>query len=234
MKELPVLDARAAFCDVGSEHMHVSIAGGTPKVFGTVTAQLHALRDWLLGENVNSVAMEATGIYWLPLYSILEDAGLEVAMVNGRQTRNLPGRKTDMLDCQWGATLHAHGLLKPGFVPPAHIRRLQDYQRLRTDHISLAAGHVLHMQKALGRMNIKLHDAISSLTGASGLAVVHAILDGQREPEKLLALCHAQIRNNKAEQVTQALRGTWAPRALVCPQAGRAKLGALPGADCPV
>lgn len=214
MKQLPILDTRAAFCDVGSESMHVSIAGGAPKVFGTVTSQLHELRDWLLGENVNSVAMEATGVYWLALYNILEEAGLEVVMVNGRQTRNLPGRKTDMLDCQWGATLHAHGLLKPGFVPPAHIRKLQDYQRLRTDHIGLAASHVQHMQKALERMNIKLHHVISSLTGASGLAVVRAILDGQRAPEKLLALCHAQIRDNKAEQVTQALRGTWAPEHL--------------------
>ena len=190
--------------------MHVSIAGGPPKVFGTVTSQLHDLRDWLLGENANSVAMEATGVYWLALYSVLEEAGLEVVMVNGRQTRNLPGRKTDMLDCQWGATLHAHGLLKPGFVPPAHIRKLQDYQRLRTDHISLAASHVQHMQKALERMNIKLHTVISSLTGVSGLAVVRAILGGQRDPEKLLELCHSQIRDKKAREVTEALRGTWA------------------------
>lgn len=214
MKELPVLDARAAFCDVGSEHMHVSIAGGPPKVFGSVTSQLHELRDWLLSEGANSVAMEATGVYWLALYSVLEEAGLEVVMVNGRQTRNLPGRKTDMLDCQWGATLHAHGLLKPGFVPPAHIRKLQDYQRLRADHISLAASHVQHMQKALERMNIKLHTAISSLTGVSGLAVVRAILDGQRDPAKLLELCHSQIRDKKAQEVTESLRGTWAPEHL--------------------
>lgn len=214
MKELPVLDARAAFCDVGSEHMHVSIAGGPPKVFGTVTSQLHELRDWLLSEGANSVAMEATGVYWLALYSVLEEAGFEVVMVNGRQTRNLPGRKTDMMDCQWGATLHAHGLLKPGFVPPAHIRKLQDYQRLRADHISLAASHVQHMQKALERMNIKLHTAISSLTGVSGLAVVRAILQGQRDPVKLLELCHSQIRDKKAQEVTEALRGTWAPEHL--------------------
>lgn len=214
MKELPVLDARAAFCDVGSERMHVSIAGGPPKVFGTVTSQLHELRDWLLSEDANSVAMEATGVYWLALYSVLEEAGFEVVMVNGRQTRNLPGRKTDMMDCQWGATLHAHGLLKPGFVPPAHIRKLQDYQRLRADHISLAASHVQHMQKALERMNIKLHTVISSLTGVSGLAVVRAILQGQRDPVKLLELCHSQIRDKKAQEVTEALRGTWAPEHL--------------------
>ncbi|WP_455279480.1 IS110 family transposase [Cupriavidus necator] len=209
MSDLPVLDAHAAFVDVGSEQMHVSIAGGPPAVFGTVTTQLHALRDWLLAQQVRSVAMEATGVYWLPLYGVLEAAGLEVVMVNGRQTKNLPGRKTDMLDCQWGATLHAHGLLRAGFVPPAHIRDLQDYMRLRADHIALAASHVQHMQKALERMNIKLHDVISSLTGASGLAVVRAILDGERNPDRLLSLCDIQIQRAKAERVKESLRGTW-------------------------
>lgn len=210
MSDLPVLDPHAAFVDVGSEQMYVSIAGGPPEVFGTVTSQLHALCQWLLTHQVRSVAMEATGVYWLPLYGVLEAAGLEVLMVNGRQTRNLPGRKTDMKDCQWGATLHAHGLLRAGFVPPAHIRRLQDYLRLRTDHISSAASHVQHMQKALERMNVKLHDVISSLTGASGLAVVRAILGGERDPEQLLALCDAQIQRAKAERVKESLRGTWA------------------------
>jgi transposase len=167
MSKLPELDPRAAFVDVGSEQMHVSIAGGAPQVFGTVTIQLEALRDWLLAHEVSSVAMEATGVYWLPLYAVLEAAGLQVLMVNGRQMRNLPGRKTDMKDCQWGATLHAHGLLRAGFVPPAHIRRLQDYVRLRGEHVKGAASHVQHMQKALERMNIKVHDEISSLAGAS-------------------------------------------------------------------
>jgi len=106
-------------------------------------------------------AMEATGVYWLPLYGVLEAAHLEVRMVNGRQTRNLPGRKTDMADSQWGATLHMHGLLKAGFVPPADIRRLQDYLRLRADHVAVAASCVQLMQKALERMNIKLHDVIA-------------------------------------------------------------------------
>ena len=210
MSNLPVLDAKAAFVDVGSEQMYVSIAGGAPEVFGTVTWQLHALRDWLLAHEVHSVAMEATGVYWLPLYGVLEAAGLEVVMVNGRQTKNLPGRKTDMQDCQWGATLHAHGLLRAGFVPPVHIRRLQDYLRLRSDHISLAAGHVQHMQKALERMNVKLHDVISSLTGVSGLAVMRAILEGERSPDRLLQLCDIQIRRAKADRVKEALRGTWA------------------------
>jgi transposase len=178
-------------------------------VFGAVTSQLHALRDWLLAHEVRSVAMEATGVYWLPLYGVLEAAGLEVLMVNGRQTRNLPGRKTDMKDCQWGATLHAHGLLRPGFVPPAHVRRLQDYLRLRAEHISSAAAHVQHMQKAFERMNVKLHDVISSLTGTSGLAVVRAILKGERNPEQLLALCNVKIQRTKAQRLKESLRGTW-------------------------
>jgi len=175
-----------------------------------VTSQLHALRDWLLSNAVRSVAMEATGVYWLPLYGVLEAAGLEVLMVNGRQTRNVPGRKTDMQDCQWGATLHSHGLLRAGFVPPEHIRRLQDYLRLRSEHVSSAASQVQHMQKALERMNVKLHDVISSLAGVSGLAVVRAILDGKRGPDQLLALCDISIQRNKAQRVKESLRGTWA------------------------
>ena len=209
MKTLTVLDPRAAFVDVGSEHMHVSVAGDEPAVFGTVTSQLHALRDWLKSQGVRSVAMEATGVYWLPLYGVLEAAGFEVRMVNGRQTRNVPGRKTDMKDSQWGATLHMHGLLKAGFVPPSDIRRLQDYLRLRADHVASAGAHVQHMQKALERMNIKLHDVIASLAGMSGLAVVRAIIVGERSPDALLALCDQQIRRAKAEQVKEALRGTW-------------------------
>ena len=206
-------------------------AGGPPKVFGAVTAQLHVLRDWLEAQGVRSVAMEATGVYWLPLYGVLEAAGFEVRMVNGRQTRNLPGRKTDMQDCQWGATLHSHGLLRAGFVPPAHIRRMQDYMRLRADHISMAATHVQHMQQALERMNIKLHDVIAKLTGVSGLAVVRAVLGGERDPQRLLALCDRQIatRQGRAGQGVAARhldRG-----ASVRARAGAAKLGALPSSN---
>jgi transposase len=206
---LPILDPLAAFVDVGSEQMHVSIAGGPPEVFGATTGELHRLRDWLQERGARSVAMEATGVYWLPLYGVLEAAGLRVLMVNGKQTRNVPGRKTDMTDCQWGGTLHAHGLLRAGFVPPAHIRQLQDYLRLRQDHLTLAASHVQHMQKALDRMNVKIHDVISNLVGTSGLAMVEAILAGERDPERLLKLCDVQIQKRKAGQLKEALRGTW-------------------------
>ena len=209
MSALPLIDPKAAAIDVGSEQMHVSIAGGEPKVFGSTTAQLHALRDYLLGEGVSSVAMEATGVYWLCPYEVLEKAGMQVVMVNGKYVKNLPGRKTDMKDCQWQATLHAHGLLKAGFVPPEHIRRLQDYQRLRADHITAAASCEQHMQKALERMNIKFHDAISDLTGVSGLKVIRAILAGERNPVALLALCDCQIQKKKAARVCESLVGTW-------------------------
>ena len=209
MSALPVIDPKAAAIDVGSEQMHVSIAGGEPKVFGSTTAQLHALREYLLSQGVSSVAMEATGVYWLCPYEVLEKAGLHVVMVNGKYVKNLPGRKTDMKDCQWQATLHAHGLLKGGFVPQEHIRRLQDYQRLRADHIAVAASCEQHMQKALERMNIKFHDVISDLTGVSGLKVIRAILAGERNPVALLALCDCQIQKKKASRVCESLVGTW-------------------------
>jgi transposase len=206
---LPVLDPTAAAIDVGSEQLHVSVAGGPPKVFGTTTGQLHECRDWLKAQGARTVAMEATGVYWLCPYEVLEQGGLEVVVVNGKYVKNLPGRKTDMKDCQWQATLHAHGLLKPGFVPPEHIRRLQDYLRVRTDHITMAGSHEQHMQKALERMNLKIHDVISDLTGASGLKMIERILAGERRAGELLAVCDPQIQKKKAAALRAALEGTW-------------------------
>lgn len=209
MENLPVLDGKACGIDVGSEQLHVSIGGDRPKVFGTTTGQLQQLRDWLCEQGVKTVAMEATGVYWLCTYEVLEEAGVEVLVVNGKHVKNLPGRKTDLKDCQWLATLHAHGLLRSGFVPPEHIRRLQDYLRLRADHVMLAASHIQHMQKALERMNIKLHDVISSVAGVSGLKVIRAILAGERDAGELLKLCDGQIQKKKADAVKESLRGTW-------------------------
>ena len=209
MKSLPVLDPKAAAIDVGSEKLHVSVAGDAPKVFGTFTGDLEALREWFGQQGVRTVAMEATGVYWLYLYEVLESGGLEVIVVNGRHVQNVPGRKTDMADCQWLATLHAHGLLRGGFVPPADIRELQDYQRLRADHIIGAAAQVQKMQQALERMNLKLHDVISDLTGVSGLRVVRAILKGERRAGELLRLCDEQIQKKKSDRVKESLRGCW-------------------------
>src|ERR1041384_252405 len=210
MKTLSIINPHAAAIDVGSEQLHLSIAGDEPVVFGTVTNEVYRLRDYVKAQGVTTVAMEATGVYWLCAYAVLEGAGLDVVVVNGRHVRNLPGRKTDMADCQWLATLHAHGLLRGGFVPPAAIRRLQDYQRLRADHIIGAASQVQKMQQALERMNIKFHDVISDLSGVSGLKVVRAILEGQRNPEQLLELCDVQIQKKKRERVLESLRGVWA------------------------
>lgn len=214
MKALPILDERATGIDVGSERLHVSIGGEAPCVFSTMTRDVQRLVAWLQERRVRSVAMEATGVYWMYLYAALQTAGIEVVVVNGRYVRHLPGRKTDMADCQWLATLHAHGLLRSGFVPPPDIRRLQDYVRLREDHVSMAASHVQHMQKALERMNVKFHDVISDLTGASGMRVMRAILDGQRDPASLLQLCDEQIKKRKAERVIESLRGMWQPEHL--------------------
>jgi len=214
MKALPILDPQAAAIDVGSEQLHVSIAGDTPNVFGTFTGELARLCTWFKAQGVHSVALEATGVYWLYLYEVLEASGLEVVVVNGRHVQNVPGRKTDMADCQWLATLHAHGLLRGGFVPPAEIRQLQDYQRLRGDHLIGAASQVQKMQQALERMNIKFHDVISDLTGVSGLKVVRAILAGERRPGELLALCDVQIQKKKADRVKESLRGCWKKESL--------------------
>jgi transposase len=153
--------------------------------------------------------MEATGVYWLCLFEVLEQAGLRVVMVNGKYVKNLPGRKTDMSDSQWQATLQAHGLLQPGYVPPEHIRRLQDYLRLRTDHITMAGSHEQHLQKALDRMNVKIHQVLSDLTGVSGRKLIEAILAGERNPVALLALCDRQIQNKKAQPMREALEGNW-------------------------
>src|ERR1051325_2665685 len=210
MKTLSIINPHAAAIDVGSEQLHLSIAGDEPVVFGTVTNEVYRLRDYVKAQGVTTVAMEATGVYWLYAYAVLEGAGLDVVVVNGRHVRNLPGRKTDMADCQWLATLHAHGLLRGGFVPPAAVRRLQDYQRLRSDHIIGAGSQLQKMQQALERMNIKFHDVISDLNGVSGLKVVRAILAGERNPQALLLLCDAQIQKRKGDRVLQSLRGTWA------------------------
>jgi transposase len=209
MKSLEVINPKAAGVDVGSEKFHVSIAGEEPVVFQTFTHDVFLLRDYLVREAVQTVAMEATGVYWLYLYEVLEAAGLEVVMVNGRAVRNVPGRKTDMADCQWIATLHAHGLLRGGFVPSEDIRRLQDYMRLRADHVMGAASQVQRMQKALERMNIKFHDVISDLTGVSGQKVIAAIMAGERDPERLVGLCDEQIKKKKGDRVIESLRGTW-------------------------
>jgi transposase len=207
--DLPVLNPHAAAVDVGSEKFFVSVAGQEPKVFLTVTRQMQEVCEHLQAAGVRTVAMEATGVYWINLHGVLEEAGLEVVVVNGAHCRNFPGRKTDMKDCQWLAVLHAHGLLTGGFVPPAQIRRLRDYLRLRADLVSMASQHVLHMQKALDRLNVKIHVVLSDITGASGWRIIQAILAGERDADKLVKLCDPQILKTKKASMREALRGLW-------------------------
>lgn len=198
-----------AAIDVGSEKMHVGIPGQPPKVFECFTDSLQQLSKYLQSEGVTSVAMEATGVYWLPIYVILEAAGLEVQVVNGAHVKNVPGRKTDLLDCQWLAQLHAQGLLRGGFVPPAQIRTLRHYVRLRQDHVASGSAHILHMQKALDLMNLKIHDVLSDTVGVSCLRLIRAIVAGQRDPRALLALCEVDVVRRKTEPLLRALQGTW-------------------------
>ena len=211
---LDQIHPHAAGIDVGSTKIFVALPGEPPSCFETFTAGLEAARDHLRARAVTTVAMEATGVYWLALYEVLEAAGLEVCVVNGAHARNLPGRKSDVSDSQWLAELHAHGLLRPSFVAPEDVRRLRSYQRLRDDHIELASAHVLHMQKALELLNIKVHHVISQLTGASGLRIVRAILAGEREAEKLAALCDERILKTKRERVLLSLQAVWRPEHL--------------------
>jgi transposase len=207
--DLPVINPQAAGVDVGSEKFFASVAGQAPRVFLTVTAQMQEVCEFFKAEKVRTVAMEATGVYWINLHGALEEAGLEVVVVNGAHCRNFPGRKTDMKDCQWLAVLHAHGLLTGGFVPPAQIRRLRDYMRLRGDLVSMAAQHIQHMQKAMDRLNVKIHVVISDITGRSGMRIIKAILAGERQPEKLVELCDQQILKTKKASMLEALRGLW-------------------------
>ena len=211
---LKVINPRAAAADVGSEIIYVSIAGGPAERFGTVTCELHRLRDWLLAGAVDTFAMEFTGVCWVPLFEVLERTSIRVCLVNGAHVKGLPGRKTDVADCMWLAELHSHGLLRPGFVPPPEIRRLRDYMRLRENHVAQAASHLLQAQKAMELMNIKVHDVISDITGVSGQRVIRAILDGERKAEVLASLCDTRILDKKRQRLLQSLEGTWAAQHL--------------------
>ena len=209
MTEAIQIERRAAGIDVGSEQLFVAVGPGSVRVFSSFTASLIQLKYHLLEQKVTTVAMEATGVYWLPVYEVLEEAGLEVCVVNAAHARNLPARKTDMKDCQWLAELHSKQMLNSGFIPPTAIRELRDYTRLRQDHIQMSSPHILHMQKALDQMNIKIHEVLSDITGASGQRLVQAIIEGVRDRELLLSLCDAQVLKHKRQRMLAALQGRW-------------------------
>jgi transposase len=198
-----------AAIDLGSERLFVGLAQQPVRSFGTCTRDLRDLRDWLRENNIKRVAMEATGVLWIIPHDYLQEEGFAVTLFHGAHARNLPGRKTDVQDCQWHAMLHGHGLLQPCFVPPGPIRELRTYCRLREDHLSLAAQHVQHMHRALDCMNVRLHHVLSQVHGVSGMRVIEAIIAGQRDAKVLAALCEKQVLKTKEAELIASLEGTW-------------------------
>src|ERR1044071_6931270 len=191
---LEVGHRNAAGIDVGNGAHYVA---GRPdrdpqpvRRFECFTADLYRLADWLQNCGVQTVALQSAGVYWIPLYDILEERGFEVYLVNARHTKNLPGRKSDVQESQWLLKLHTYGLLNNSFQPPSKVRILRTYWRQRLQHVTGAATCVQRMQKALTQMNIQLAHVISDLSGGTGQMIVRAIIDGQRDPWKLAELSH--------------------------------------------
>jgi transposase len=204
----------AAGIDIGAKKVFVSIEGQEVRYFFTFTEDFEKLRDYLFEHKIETVAMEATGVYWNILYEILEEASIDVWLVDGRQTKQVPGRKTDVKDCQWIQQLHSYGLLNRCFVAEADIKELRAYQRLREDHIRSASMHINHMQKALTEMNIRLTEVLSQIHGVSGMAIIEAILKGERNKETLLKMCDSRIIKHKKEDVLKSLNGRYTKHGL--------------------
>lgn len=195
--------------DIGSASVFVAIEEQPVVRFLSFTEDFYKLRDYLLSHKISSVAMEATGVYWVILYDILQEAGIDAWLVDGRQTKQVPGRKTDVKDCQWIQQIHSYGLLNRCFVPNEKIQELRSYMRLRDGHINSAATNVNQMQKSLTLMNIRLKEVISQIHGKSGLTIIEAILSGERDKNKLVQLCHKSILKNKKEEVLKSLEGKY-------------------------
>lgn len=204
----------AAGIDIGSRKVFVGLEDSPVRSFESFTSELVSLKDYLLSNAVSTVAMEATGVYWYVLYDILLDAGLDVWLVDGRQTRQLPGRKTDVKDCQWIQQLHSYGLLNRCYVSAGLLKELRSYQRLREEQLRSAAMHVQHMQKALIEMNIRLPEVLSQIHGVSGMALINSILKGERNADKLISLCHVSVREKKGEELRKALEGHYTAQGL--------------------
>jgi transposase len=210
--QLPAIHPHAAGIDIGATHLQVAVPhDADPKpvrTFTTFTDDLHALRDWLKRCGVRTVAMESTGVYWIALFQILEAAGLEVYLVNARHCKNLPGRKTDISDCQWLQYLHSVGLLRASFRPPEAICAVRSLLRHRANLVRYASGQVLHLHKALTQMNVQIHNVISDITGVTGLAILDAVLGGERDGQKLAALKDHRIKAGK-DMIARSLQGDW-------------------------
>jgi transposase len=178
--------------------------------FGTYTPDLHSLVDWLKACGVDSVAMESTGVYWVPIYEVLEARGFEVYVVNARHLKNVPGRKSDIQDCQWIQGLHSVGLLRGSFRPEAEIATLRAYLSHRAELIEHRAAHIQHMQKALGQMNVQLTQAVKDIIGVTGLSIIRAIVAGEHNPHRLAALRQPGVKKGEAE-IAKALSSNYRP-----------------------
>lgn len=212
--EMARVHAHAAGVDIGST-FHVAavskqLTAEPVQSFRSFTADLHGMADWLKSHGATTVAMESTGVYWIPLFEILESRGFEVLLVNARDVRNVPGRKTDVNDAQWLQQLHEHGLLRGSFRPRDEIARLRSYMRQRDRMIEYAAAHIQHMQKALMQMNVQLHHVVTDITGGTGMKIIRAIVAGESNPERL-----AQFRDRRCkesqETIAAALSGNYRP-----------------------
>jgi transposase len=210
--QLPTLHPNAAGIDVGARELYVAVPLGRDphpvRTFATFTEDLHALRDWLKDCGVTTVALESTGVYWIAVFQILEAAGMEVCLVNARHCKNLPGRKTDVQDCQWLQYLHSVGLLRGSFRPVDQVCAVRTILRHRDALLRGASRCVSHLHKALTQMNVQLQHVISDLTGVTGQAILTAILAGERDPQKLAALKDHRIKASH-DVIAKSLCGDW-------------------------
>jgi transposase len=210
---MPVVRPNVAGIDIGSREHWVcgpALADGSVnvRVFVTTTPSLNELADWLIEQGVESVAMESTNVYWIPVYELLESRGLEVVLVNARQLHNVPGRKTDMNDCQWLQLLHSCGLLRGSFRPHESICRLRALHRQRGNLIEQRSQAIQWIQKSLDQMNVQVHRAVSDITGKTGMRIVRAIVSGERNPLKLAKLRDRRCKKSE-EDITEYLTGNW-------------------------
>jgi transposase len=209
---LECIEPNAAGIDVGSRSIYVAVGAEREaepvRCFATFTEDLRAMAAWLKQCGISTIAMESTGVYWIPVYEVLEDAGFKVCLVNSHHVKNVPGRKSDVSDCQWLQYLHSVGLLQASFRPERDICALRALSRHRAGLVEVAAIHVQHMQKALTQMNLQIHHVLSDITGVSGLAVVDAILTGQRDPRCLAGLVQSRVHADR-ETVVKSLVGNY-------------------------
>ena len=207
-----IVNPNAAGLDIGSEEIWAAVRpdreGVTVRKFGTTTPELHALADWLAACGVDTVAMESTGVYWIPIFEILEERGFKVYLVNARDVKRLRGRKSDIQDCQWLQSMHSLGQLDGSFRPAAEFVALRAYLRQRGGLIEHRAAHIQHMQKALLQMNVQLSQAVKDITGVTGLSIIRAIVAGERDPQVLAALRQPGCQKSES-QIAQALTGNY-------------------------